>query len=239
MVRREWGARVADDAASVRAMLWGAARVARWAGTAGIAIPLTGLLAYPIWSMPGTQSSGTELARWATTHHDRLVAMMLFNTAGVMLWFVFGAAVWTYLRERLPARSMLPTCFAAGLIAAVTLILAGFTAFDLLLYRDRGPELSTLLYDLTFGSLAMSGIPTAVCLASFAAAVYIHQTLPRYTAHLAIAAAAAHLVLPVAFVVSDGPLSLEGLSTTTGIPTLLFAWILATALAMPRQGGTP
>ncbi|MBV8788130.1 MAG: hypothetical protein JOZ00_15750 [Mycobacterium sp.] len=190
--------------------------------------------------MPGTQTSGTDLAHWAATHHDRLVVMMLLNTTGVMLWFVFGAAVWTYLRDRLPARSMLPACFAAGLVGFATLILAGFTAFDVLLYRDRRPELSTLLYDLAFGSLAMSGVPTAVSLASFAIAVYTYQVLPRHTAHLAIAAAAAHPILLAAFIADNGPLSLQGLSTTTGIPIFLFAWILATGLAMPRkpQGST-
>jgi hypothetical protein len=220
---------------SVRTKAWDSGRVARWAGAAGTALPLSGLVAYPIWSMPGTETSGTDLAHWAATHHDRLVVMMLLNTTGVMLWFVFGAAVWTYLRDRLPARSMLPACFAAGFVGFTTLILTGFTAFDLVLYRDRGPELSTLLYDLTFGSLAMSGVPTTVSLASFAVAVYLHQVLPTYTAHLAIIAAAAHPVLLAAFVAEGGPLSLEGLSTTTGIPILLFAWILACALAMPRK----
>ena len=192
------------------------------------------LVVYPIWSFPGTQTSGSELARWASTHHDRLVVTMLLNTTGVTLWLIFGAAVWSYLRDRLPARSTLPTCFAAGLIGCVTLLLSGFTAFDLLLYRDHSAETSTLLYDLTFGLLGMSGMPTVVALGSFAVAVYLHRVLPRYTAHLAIAGAAIHTLLLAAFIVHDGPLSLEGFSIT-GMPAFLFAWILATALAMPRK----
>jgi hypothetical protein len=159
---------------------------------------------------------------------------MVLNTVGVTLWLAFGAAVWTYLRDRLSAGSMLPACFAAGLIGYVTLLLSGFTAFDLLLYRRHSAESSTLLYDLTFGLLAMSGMPTVVSLASFAVAVYAHRMLPRYTAHLAIAAAAAHPLLLAAFIAHDGPLSLEGFSIT-GMPALLFSWILATALAMPRE----
>jgi hypothetical protein len=66
----------------------------------------------------------------------------------------------------------------------------------------------------------MSGIPTAVSLASFAVAVYLHRTLPPYTAHLAIVAAAAHVLLLAAFVVHDGPLSLQGFLTTAGFSTL-------------------
>lgn len=138
--------------------------MARWAGTFGFALPAITLVVYPIWSFPETQTSGTELALWAATHHDRLVVTMLLNTAGVTLWLIFGAAVWTYLRDRLSARSTLPACFAAGLIGCVILLLSGFTAFDLLLYRHHGAETSMLLYDLTFGLLAMSGMPTVVAL---------------------------------------------------------------------------
>jgi hypothetical protein len=116
----------------------------------------------------------------------------------------------------------------------VTLLLSGFTAFDLMLYRHHSAETSTLLYDLTFGLLAMSGMPTVVALGSFAVAVYVHRVLPRYTAHLAFAGAAIHPLLLAAFVVRDGPLSLEGFSITV-MPAFLFAWILGTALAMPRE----
>src|ERR1700759_2695150 len=80
------------------------------------------------------------------------------------------AAVWAYLRHRLPAGSVLASTFAADFVGLVTLIPGGFTTFNLLLYRHRGPESSTLLYDLTFGLLAMSGLPTAVALGSFTVA---------------------------------------------------------------------
>lgn len=213
---------------------WGAACVTRWSGTLGFVLPAITLAVYPISSFPTTQTPARELALWATNHHDRLVVTMLLNTVGVTLWFVFGAAVWTYLRDRLPVRSILPACFAGGFIGCATLLLSGFTAFDLLLYRHHSAETASLLYDLTFGLLAMSGMPTIVALGSFAVAVYNHRVLPRYTAYLAIAAAAVHPLLLAAFIVEDGPLSLEGFSIT-GMPAFLFAWILGTALAMPRK----
>lgn len=222
-----------SSVAAVVGKPWGPARVARWAGAFGFVLPAATLLVYPIWSYPQTQTSGTEVAQWAATYHDRLVVTQLLNTVGVTLWIVFGAAVWTYLGDRLPARSVLPACFAAGFIGCVILLLGGFTAFDLLLYRDHSAEMSTLLYDLTFGLLAMSGMPTVVALGSFAIAVYIHRALPRYTAHLAIVAAAIHPLLLAAFIVEDAPLSLQGFSITA-MPAFLFAWILGTALAMPR-----
>lgn len=214
---------------------WDAPRAARWSGTFGFLLPVSTLLVYPIWSFPGTRTPAIEVARWATDNHDRLVATMLLNTLGVTLWFVFGAAVWTHLRDRLPVRSILPTCFAAGFIGCVTLLLSGFTAFDLLLYRRRSADAASLLYDLTFGLLAMSGLPTAVALGAFAVAVYSRRVMPRYTGHLAFAAAVVHPLLLLAFIVRSGPLSLEGFSITA-MPAFLFAWILGTARAMPRPG---
>jgi hypothetical protein len=82
--------------------------------------------------------------------------------------------------------------------------------------------------------LAMSGMPTVIALASFAVAVYVHQALPRYTAHLAVAGAAVHPLLLVTFIVRDGPLSLEGISITA-IPAFLFAWILGTGTRASTQ----
>jgi hypothetical protein len=213
---------------------WSAARVIRWSGVIGFTLPALTLAVYPIWSYPQTQTSGTDVALWAANHHGELVITQLLNTVGVTLWFVFGAALWTYLRDRLPTRSTLPVCFAASFFGCVVLLLSGFTAFNLLLYREHPAEQSTLLYDLTFGLLAMSGMPTVVALGSFAVAVYRHRVLPRYTAHLAIAAAAVHPLLLAAFIVETGPLSLQGLSITA-MPAFLFAWILGTALGMPRQ----
>jgi hypothetical protein len=95
---------------------WAAARVARWAGVLGLLVPTIGVVVYPIWSFPGTQTSGSETATWAAKYHDRLVVTMLLYTVGVTLWLAFGAAVWSYLRDQLPARSMLATGFGAGLI---------------------------------------------------------------------------------------------------------------------------
>ncbi len=212
---------------------WGPARVARWAGITGFVLPALTLIVYPIWSYPGTKASGGEVAFWASGHHDQLIVSQLLNTAGVTVWLVFAAAVWAYLRGRLPAGSMLPAAFLAGLVGCVTLLLAGFTMFDLLLHRGHTAETTQLLYDLTFGLLAMSGMPIIVAAGALARAVYAHRVLPKYTGHLALAVAITHPFLLLAFIVHDGPFSLQGLSIAA-MPAFLFAWILGTALAMPR-----
>lgn len=224
---------VATMVKRLRSGSWGSARVARWTGIIGFVLPASTLPVYPIWRYPQTQTSGPELVQWVHDHHDRLVASQVLNTIGVTIWFVFSAAVCIYLRDQLPATSILPTCFMAGFVGCTVLLLSGFTAFDLLLYRDHSPEVSILLYDLTFGLLAMSGMPTVIALGAFATAVYRHRVLPRYTAHLAFVAAVVHPLLLAAFIVKDGPLSLQGLSITA-MPGFLFAWILGAALGMPR-----
>lgn len=204
-------------------------QVARWAGTLGVLIPAVAIPIYPIWLFPSTQVSGAEIALWASANHDRLVVTQLLYTVGVGLWLVFGAAVWTHLRNRLPSGSPLAAGFGVGFVGLVTLVLAGFTVFNVQIYRPRSPELSTLLYDLAFGMLAMSGVPAAVALGCFAIAVYRHHVMRRSTAHIAAVAAVAHVLLLVAFVAPTGPLSLQGFLVVWGIPLLLFAWIGHTA----------
>ena len=211
---------------------WDSPRVARWAGTLGVAIPAVAIPVYPIWLVPSTQTSGSGIAQWASAHHDRLVITQVLYTVGVGLWLVFGAVIWTHLRNRLPIGSPLAAGFGGGMVGLVTLILSGFTAFNLLLYRPRSAESSALLYDLTVGLLAMSGVPTVVALGCFAVAVYRHRVLGRNCAHLAAVAAVGHVFLLTAFIAPSGPLSLQGFLTVTGIPLLLFAWIGHTARAI-------
>jgi hypothetical protein len=50
-------------------------------------------------------------------------------------------------------------CFLLGFVSFVTLLLAGFTAFFVLVYRGAEAPDPKLLYDLAFGLLAMSGAP--------------------------------------------------------------------------------
>jgi hypothetical protein len=224
---------VGDDRSTITTDGRSSALVARWAGTLGVLIPAVAIPIYPIWYFPSTQTSDAEIALWASAHHVRLAVTQLLYTVGVGLWLVFGAAVWTHLRNRLPAGSPLAAGFGVGFGGLVTLVLGGFTVFNVQIYRPRSPELSALLYDLAFGMLAMSGIPAAVALGCFATAVYRHHVLRRSTAHIAAAAAVAHVFLLVAFIAPTGPLSLQGFLVVWGIPLLLFAWMGHTARTIP------
>jgi hypothetical protein len=212
-------------------------RLAGIAGVLGVAIPVATLWILPIWQFPGTNSSAAEITAFAVQHQTSLRAVMILNTAGVSLWLVFGAGVWLRLQRLGGPDSPLSACFAFGFIGFVTLLLAGFTAMFIISYR--APDVPVrLLYDLAFALLAMSGPPTAIALGCYAAAVFRHPALPRFTAWLATLAAAAHVLLLFSFVVPRGFFSLEG-QVITVIPGLLFAWILATGAAMLSTRARP
>jgi hypothetical protein len=110
-----------------------------------------------------------------------LVAMVL-NTAAVGLWLAFGVGVWIWLRERTGSVSFLSVCFLVGLVSFVTLLLAGFTVAFVLFYRAPNAPDPRLLYDLGFGLLAMSGVPTALALGSYAGQVLRDSRLPAWLA---------------------------------------------------------
>jgi hypothetical protein len=208
-------------------------------GIAGVVIPAAGLLASPIWAFPGTHESGRDIAVWAVRHEGRLQVVMVLNTLGVTLWLAFSAALRALMRQVMPPSSVLPDLFGAGMVATATLLLAGFSAFDVLVYRATvlaGPE-SRVLYDLAFGLLAMSGMPTAIGLTAFAVAVWRERFVSRYLAVLAGVTAMAHVVLLASLIVPSGHLSLEDWPITV-IPALLWAWVLATGVALATGSDT-
>jgi hypothetical protein len=204
------------------------------ASIAGIASLALGVAALPIdqmWTFPGTTASATEILDFAEANRPALLVAMLLTTLAVALWLVFGVGVWLWLKEETGGESLLSVCFLVGLVSFVSLLFAGFTSFIVLVYR--APEVSDprLLYDLSFGLLAMSGVPTALALGSYATLVFGNARMPTWTAWLAVVAALAHLLLFASLVITRGFFSLEG-GVTIAIPATLFAWIFGTAMAM-------
>jgi hypothetical protein len=208
------------------------------AGVAGLVSVALGIVALPIdqmWTFPGTSATAGEVAAFARENRPGLFVAMVLNTIAVGLWLVFGAGVWLRLRQVAGDESILPACFLAGLVGFVTLLLAGFTVFFLLVYLAPAAPEPRLLYDLSFALLAMSGIPTALALGSYAALALQSESLPRWTASLATAAALAHLFLLASFAIRSGFFSLDG-GVTIAIPATLFAWIVGMSWVMLARG---
>ncbi len=201
---------------------------------AGVALPAVGSALFaPTWNFPGTGATAAEITAYVVEHQDALLAGVLINAIGVTLWGLFGVGVWLRLR-RGGGESYLSACFLLGVVSFVTLLLAGFTCFLVLTYRGQQISDARLLYDISFAFLAMSGLPTAVALGSYAWLTIRTRHLPAWTAALGAIGAVAHVLLLASFFVSAGFFSLEG-QVITVIPATLFLWILGTGIAMLRD----
>jgi hypothetical protein len=134
-----------------------AIRLAGLAGLLSIALGIAGLAVDQMWTFPGTGSTAGEILRFVEQHRSALLVAMVLNATAVGLWLVLGAGVWQWLREATGDEGFLSACFLVGLAGFVTLLLGGFTTFFVLVYR--APEVAdpSLLYDVSFGLLAIPG----------------------------------------------------------------------------------
>lgn len=209
-------------------------RYAGAAGMLGVAMGTVAAIVGMMWDLPDTGASAAEIAANLSEDRGLGLAMMLVNTIVLTLWLIFGAGVWVRLRELDRPDSVLLACFALGFSVFIALLFAGFAMFFVLLYRSADVGDPRMLYDLTFGLLALSGAPTALALTAYAELVFRSGQLSRRTAHLAVLGAVAHVVLLGSFLVSSGFFSLEG-EVIMAIPATLFAWIFGTGLVLFRE----
>jgi hypothetical protein len=225
------------DADALRSQAPMTTRLTRAIGLAGLAsfvlIIVAALVARPLWSAPRTTASAVQVAAYAYDDRGRTIASLFIYCLAMGLFLCFAAGLWTWLRQSEPAPQPLAAAFAFGAVALVVLILAGFVPGGVLTYRPQAPAVAQALRDMTFGLLALSGIPTAVCLGAYAALVLRRGRLPQWTAWLAVLGAVAHVFIAASFVSQGGFLSLEG-SVIIWVPGTFFAWILATSLVLLR-----
>ena len=204
-------------------------------GVLSIVVAVVIGLGAQMWELPATDAPAAEIRTYAADDPALGFVAMVLNTLVISMWLVFAAGVWSRLRQAARGGGVLLATFAFGFVSLVTLLFAGFTAYLLLMYRAPEVAEARLLYDLTFGLLAMSGLPTALALVAYAELVFRAGGLPRWTAWLALVAAVAHVGLLASFIVEDGFFSLQG-EVIMAIPATLFAWIAATGVAMVRAG---
>jgi hypothetical protein len=210
----------------------------KFAGIAGMVscvLGITGVFVDQMWTFPGTGATAGEIAGFVHAHRSALLVAMVLTTGTVALWLLFGVGVWLWSRETASSESVLSVCFLVGLVSFVTLLFAGFTSFFVLVYRGGEVSDPQLLYDLSFGLLAMSGAPTALALGSYAEQVYRDSRLPGWTAWVAAVAALAHLLLLASLVITSGFFSLQG-GVIIAIPATLFAWIIGMSIVLLRAG---
>ena len=206
------------------------------------ALGLTGLASFALiavaafvqphlWSAPGTTAAPARVAAYAQEDRGRAVGSLFIYSVAMGVFLCFACGLWTRLRRDAADMESISTVFAVGAVALVVLVLAAFAPAAALSYRPQEPAVAQALRDLAFGLLAMSGIPTALCLGAYAALVLRRGCLAAWTGWLALFGAAAHLLIAASFMDHGGFLSLEG-SVIVWVPGIFFAWILATSLAL-------
>jgi hypothetical protein len=202
-------------------------RITGYAGVASFVLIAIAAMMLPLWNAPDTTASAAEVSTYVTDHRGEVLASLFLYSLGIGLFLCFAAGLWVLLRSHEPQPGLLSAAFAFGVVCLVALVFAGFAPVGVLAYREvTGPD-AQLLNDLTFGLLALSGIPTAVCLGAFGALV-LRRTpaLPAWTGWLAGLGAVAHVVIAASFLSRSGFLSLEG-DVIIWVPGTFFAWILA------------
>jgi len=188
-------------------------------------------VAPPLWNAPGTTASKVDVAAYSQHYGGRIIASLLIYSLAMGMFLCFAGGLWAWLREREPAPQVISATFALAAVALVVLILAAFVPVYLLSYRIQPPVIAGPLGDLTFGLLALSGIPTAVCLGAYAELVVRLRVLPAWTAWLAALGAVTHVFIAASFVSHGAFLSVEG-SVRVWVPATFFAWILATSAVL-------
>jgi hypothetical protein len=210
----------------------------RGAGIAGIAsfvLIVVAAFVAPLWDATVTEASNAEVARYVADHRDSSLAALFIYSLAMGLFLFLAAGVWTRLRLAEPEPQPLAATFALAVTAMVTLILAGFVPLAVEAYRAPSTVVAVPLRDLTFGLLAVSGIPTAVALGSYAVVVLRTHCLDPWSAAMAAAGVIAHIVIAASFLFRTGFFSLEG-GVIVAVPATLFGWLLLASVALLRVG---
>jgi len=192
------------------------------------------LVAPPLWNAPATNASAARIAVYLQANHGRSIAGLFLYSLAMGLFLCFTGGLWSWLRRIETAPQALSSVFAFGAIALAVLVFVAFATAGVMSYRPQQPALAASLSDMTFGLLALSGIPTAVCLGAYAGLVFRHKCLPAWTGWLAVLAVDTHILIAASFVSHGSFLSLES-PVIVWVPATFFAWILATSVVLARS----
>jgi hypothetical protein len=209
-------------------------RVAGICGICSFCLLVAGGLVQPLWDIPSSTASEQAIVAYVGQHRSAFLAALFLYATGVTLWLVPVSSIRGWLTARSPTTGAL---FGTAATAFTTMVLVGFVPMLVLAYRAPAAPGGGALYDLSFGALALSGLPTALALGTYASAVRRGDWLARTTAVAAIVAAVAHVAIAAGFFFRTGFLSLEGVGIVF-IPATLFLWLLLASLEELRTRPT-
>jgi len=211
-------------------------RAAGLAGVTSFILIVVAAALLPFWTALHTTDSPEAFARYAQDQRSQIIAAMFLYSLGFGLFLLLAGALWAQLHRAGPGAQWLAAVFGFAAVAMSTMILAAFVPACVFAYRSHSPELAQTLWDLGFGMLALSGVPTAICMSAYATVVLCYRALPPWTGWVAAVGVVPHLFIAGSFMNHKGFLSVEG-DVTLWVPITLFAWILAASIALVRQSG--
>jgi hypothetical protein len=153
---------------------------------------------------PGTGASAPEVASYVAEHRDGFLASLFLYALGMGGFLAFGVALWAWLRSHPGVADPLAALFVVGVASLCSVVFVGFAPALVLAYRSGAVGDPRLLWDLSFGVLALSGVPTALALGSYAWIVLSTRVLPAWSAWMAALGAAAHVLIVASFFFSSG-----------------------------------
>jgi hypothetical protein len=210
--------------------------VCRLAAVAALGVAALYALSVPIGSLaslPGTDAPGREILTFFVDHREGMLAAVVLNG---IAWCALMPLVFVGLRARITGDGSLAAsiALAAALVEAamigVALLFGAIAAYAA---PDLSPDLARVLdYGLALGTSA-SAWPTVPCAIAMAIAIRRSRVLPAYTANLAIAVAAVHVLAGVGFA-RTGAFSPDGFALL-GAPVFA-VWMAAIGVALLRRG---
>ena len=184
-------------------------------------------------SLPATDASGREILAFFVDHREGMLAAVVLNG---IAWCVLMPLVFVGLRARITGEGSLAASIAlAAALVEASMIGAAllFGAIAAYAAPDLSPDLARVLdYGLALGTSA-SAWPTVPCAIAMAIAIRRSRLLPAYTANLAIAVAAVHVLAGVGFA-RTGAFSPDGFALL-GAPVFA-VWMATIGVALLRRG---
>ena len=187
-----------------------------------------------VWNAPTIEKPPAGIRAWARDHRSLALVAGYLLVAGFAVQLVFWVGVWQQLRSGERGGGLLNNAGLAGIIfltavGAVAFAFAGELAF-------RGSQLSDdaarMLNDLTFLTVAVADIATALAVGAFSIVIVRDKPLPIWLGWFGLATALLHLV-------AGGAFAREGFFSPQGIgiyvtPILYYVWVVAASVLIWR-----
>ena len=184
---------------------------------------------------PTIDKPSPEIRAWAVDHRSQALAATYLLVAGFTVQLIFWVGVWQHLRNRERGGGLLSTVGLAGIIFLTAVGAAGFAFSSELGFRasDLSDDAARMLNDLTFVTVNLSDIATALALGAFSFVIVRDKPFAVWLGWFGLVTALLHLVAGGAFA-HKGFFSPQGIGIYV-TPILFYVWVVAASVLIWRS----